>query len=421
MNTMEMKVADLKPHPKNEEIYGANEDVSDLVAKIKKSGRVHTMTVNSKGVVLAGHRRLKACLELGIETVNAEIIDFDTPEEEIEFIVLDNHQREKTVEQKAKEARVLKEVEGKLAEKRMTSGINQYTKSSPVPDSAHPSEKEKLKNNSNTKSAKYKPPVPDSAHQIEAKSNHMPDLAEGSEEEKKGKARDFVAEKVGLRSGHEVDRAITAINKIEELQKAGRVEDAELIRGVLNNRSVSAAEELARNIDIVEIPEEVKLLIQSGKKSSYSYVEQAKQKQKPKEEMKTCKTCGKTFSIHMFYKGRNECKNCCNEKDRERRSGVIKDLFGNPLPYDKELANSQAVKDAIAHLKRDPSKDSNEIDYGMEFKIFKKTLDDYYFANRKFIDGEIFSEMPLEIKNKFQEEVDKMSKYIQLLQMHLED
>lgn len=376
MNTTELKVKDLKPHPKNEEIYGVNEDISDLVKKIKKSGRVHTMTVNSKGIVLAGHRRLKACVELGIETVNAEIVDFDTPEEEIEFIVLDNHQREKTVEQKAKEARTLKEVESKLAEKRMKSGVNQYTKSSPVPDSAHPSEK--------------------------------------------GKARDIVAKNVGLRSGHEVDRAITAVNKIDELKKAGRVEDAELIRGVLNNRSVSAAEELARNIDIVEIPEKEKPLIQSGKKSSYSYVEQAKQKQKPKEETKTCKTCGKTYSIHMFYKGRNECKNCCSAKDSKRRSGVIKDLFGNPLPYDKELVNSQAVKDAIAHLKRDPSKDTNEIDYDMEFKIFKKTLDDYYCVNKKFIDGEIFKDMPLEIKNKFYEEINNLSKYTQLLQMNLE-
>ena len=279
MNTTELKVKDLKPHPKNEEIYGVNEDISDLVKKIKKSGRVHTMTVNSKGIVLAGHRRLKACVELGIETVNAEVVDFDTPEEEVEFIVLDNHQREKTVEQKAKEARVLKEVESKLAEKRMKSGVNQYTKSSPVPDSAHPSEK--------------------------------------------GKARDIVAKNVGLRSGHEVDRAITAVNKIDELKKAGRVEDAELIRGVLNNRSVSAAEELARNIDIIEISEEERPLIQSGKKSSYSYVEQAKQKQKPKEETKICKTCGKTFSTHMFYKGKNECKNCCSEKSQQKNTEYI--------------------------------------------------------------------------------------------------
>lgn len=383
MKTTEMKVADLKPHPKNEEIYGYGEDVSDLVEKIKKSGRVHTMTVNSKGVVLAGHRRLKACMELGIETVKAEIVDFETPEEEIEFIVLDNHQREKTIEQKAKEARILKEVESKLAEIR------------------------KSQNGGDRKSAKYKSQVPDSAHPIVEKDNT-------------GKARDIVAKNVGLRSGHEVDRAIMAVNKIEELRKAGRVEDAELIRGVLNNRSVSAAEELARNIDIVEIPKEEKPLIKSGRKSSYSYVEQAKQKQKSNEDTKTCKTCGKTFSVNMFYKGKNICKNCCSAKDSERRSSVIKDLFGNPLPYDKELANSKEVKDAIAHLKRDPSEDTNEIDYGMEFKLFKITLDDYYFANQKFIDGEVFNGMPTDIKNEFSREVDNLSNYVQLLKTHLE-
>jgi len=373
-----MKVADLKPHPKNEEIYGYGEDVSDLVEKIKKSERVHTMTVNSKGVVLAGHRRLKACLELGIETVNVEVVDFDTPEEEIEFIVLDNHQREKTVEQKAKEARVLKAVEGKLAEIRRRS-------------------------TQNNKTAKKLADTPNSAEQV-----------------KKGEARDIVAKNVGLRSGHEVDRAITAVNKIDELRKAGRIEEAELIRGVLNNRSVSAAEDLARNIDIVEIPKEDKPLVQSGKKSSYSYVEQAKQRQRPKEETKTCKTCGEIFSVHMFYKGRNECKNCCATKDRARHSGVVKDLFGNPLPYDKELANSQSVKDAIAHLKRDPSKDTNTIDYNMEFKLFKITLDDYYLANKKFIDGEVFNEMPIEVKNKFSKEVDNLANYVHLLKKHLE-
>lgn len=374
MNKVKMKVADLKPHPKNEEIYGVNEDISDLVEKIRKSGRVHTMTVNSKGIVLAGHRRLKACIELGIETVNVEITDFDTPEEEIEFIVLDNHQREKTVEQKAKEARVLKEVESELAKKRQ-GDRNDI--------------------------------VPNSAQSIEGKDY--------------GKARDKVAKNVGLRSGHEVDRAITAINKIEELRKVGRIEDAELIRGVLNNRSVSAAEELARNIDIVEIPDKEKPLIQSGKKSSYSYVEQAKQKQKPEEKTKICKTCGKSFSVHMFYKGKSECKNCCSEKDSERRSGVIKDLFGNPLPYDKELANSQKVKDAIAFMKRDESEYTNETDYAVELEYFKITLNDYYFANQKFIEGEIFKDMPSEIKNMFNKEVDRLSKYIQLLQMYLDE
>ena len=89
MKIAKMKVVDLVPHPKNEEIYGDNEDVSDLIERIRKSGKVHTLTVTSKGIILAGHRRRKACMELGWKEVNVEIRDFDTPEEEIEFIIDD--------------------------------------------------------------------------------------------------------------------------------------------------------------------------------------------------------------------------------------------------------------------------------------------------------------------------------------------
>ena len=114
------------------------------------------------------------CMELGIEEVNVEVVDLGSPEEEIRYLVLNNKQRDKTNEQKAKEAKALKEVESKLALERMTSGINQYTKNSPVANSPHPSNK--------------------------------------------GKARDIVAKNVGFRSGRETERAIKAIDKIEELE-----------------------------------------------------------------------------------------------------------------------------------------------------------------------------------------------------------
>lgn len=372
-----MKVVDLIPHPKNEEIYGNNEDVSDLVEKIKRSRNVHTLTVNSKGVVLAGHRRRKACMELGWKEVNVVIMDFDTPEEEIEFIIDDNSTREKTKEQKSREAKELKRVETVLAEKRKI-----------------------VTQNNNT-------------------ARKLAEVADSPRQDEQGKARDIVASKLKFTSGREVDRAIATIDIIDNLEVKGRNEDADLIRGVLNNRSVSAAEELARNIDIVEIPEEDKQLIKSGRKSSYSYVEQAKQKQKPKEETKVCKTCGKELSIDMFRLGRNECKDCCNEKDKVRRSGIFRDTLGNVMTYDKSIANSKEMEEAIAFLKRDETQDSDEVDYNMEFQYFQLTLNNYYFANKKFIDGDIFKDMPLEIKNMFKEEVNKLSDYIQLLQMHL--
>lgn len=382
MKISKMKVIDLMPHPKNEEIYGSNEDVSDLVEKIHKSGRVHTLTVNSKGVILAGHRRRKACMELGWKEVDVEIIDFNTPEEEIEFLINDNATRDKTKEQKSREARELKKAETSLAEKRLsTLGA--------------------------TGGRGNKKGVADSPR--------------GLNQDEQGKARDIVASKLKFASGREVDRAIATVDIIDNLEEEGRQEDAELIRGVLNNRSISSAEELARNIDIVKIPEREKELVKSGKKSPLSYVEKAKQEQKPQEETRVCRTCGKELPASMFRPGRNECKDCCNEKNRNRNSGIFRDTMGNVMNYDKSIANSREMKEAIAFMKRGDSEYGHETDYGMEFEYFKVTLNDYYFANQKFIDGGIFKDMPSDIKNKFVKEVDKLSDYIQLLKMHLKE
>jgi len=241
-----MKVMDLRPHPKNAEIYGYNEDISDLVEKIRRSKKVHTLTVNSDGYILAGNSRHKACIELGISEVNVEIIDFETPEEEIEYIINDNATREKTVEQKSREAKALKEVETFLARKRQatsTGGSNPQL---------------------------------------------TPVSAEAVGQTEQGESRNIVAKKVGLRSGHEVDRAITTVKIIDKLENEGRTEEADLVRAVLNKRSVSTAEELAKNIDKVDIPEDDIELIKMGRKSPYSYIESAKKKDKvpetPKQE-----------------------------------------------------------------------------------------------------------------------------------------
>lgn len=250
MKATKMKIADLKPHPKNAEIYGYNEDVSDLVEKIRRSKKVHTMTVNSKGYILAGNSRYKACIELGIGEVNVEVIDFETPEEEIEYIINDNATREKTVEQKSREAKALKEVESALALKRKSifgkvGRDIQLTGDMPV-----------------------------SAH------------AHNSELCIQGTSRDAVSKKVGLRSGHEVDRAITTIKIIDKLENEGRTEEADLVRAVLNKRSVSTAEELAKNIDKVDIPKDDIELIKMGRKSPYSYIESAKKKDKEPDASK---------------------------------------------------------------------------------------------------------------------------------------
>lgn len=268
-----MRISDLKPHPKNEEIYGKNEDISDLVEKIKRSGQVHTLVVTSKGIVLAGHRRLRACEELGIEEVDVEVVDFDTPEQEIEYLIDNNATREKTNEQKAREAVVLKQTLSVLAEKRKKSKLKQ--------------------NRSVNSSLDFMirgdvTDVPNSAPRNDQLTD-TPNLAERGEDDFViGKTREVVAKRVGLKSGHEVDRAIKTIKKVDEFKKEGRDEDAKLVTDVMNNRSISAAENLAKNIDNIRLSEEEKEEIRSGRKSPNSYIrknEKKEEQQKLEEKL----------------------------------------------------------------------------------------------------------------------------------------
>ena len=245
-----MKVSELKSHPKNIEIYGANEDVTDLAEKIKRSGQVHTLTVTSKGIILAWHRRAKVCELLNIEEVDVEIRDFDTYEQEIEFIIDNNATREKSIEQKAREARELKKAIEAIAEKRKLS---------------------KLKQNQATDVPKMAPRTMDDSDvpNLAARGTKNTDVPEMAprDNEKQGRTRDIIAPIVGFKSGQEVDRAIKAVDKIDALTEQGRVEDANLLRGVLNKRNPSAAESLVKVIDKVDIPEDDRKDIQAGKKS----------------------------------------------------------------------------------------------------------------------------------------------------------
>lgn len=130
--------------------------------------------------ILAGHRRRKVCILLGIKSVDVEIRDFDSEEEEVEFIIDNNATREKTAEQKSREAKDLKEVESVLALKRKSIGGKGGFKDVPV-----------------------------SAHLSIEKQN---------QEQEQGRSRDVVAQKVGLKSGREVDRAIRASTSIISLR-----------------------------------------------------------------------------------------------------------------------------------------------------------------------------------------------------------
>lgn len=207
---VQKKISELKPHPRNEEIYGYNEDVSDLVEKIRKSGIVTTLTITDDNVIIAGNRRWKSCKQLVSEgdtrfcQVKCEVKDFETEWDALEYLVINNDTRIKTMEQKAREAQTLLETEREKAEKRRLAT---------------------LKQNSST------------------------EVAEPPPRENVGKTRDVVAKKLHMKSGREVERAVKSVKTIDKLKSEGRDDDAKLIADVLNNRSVSTASELSSCID----------------------------------------------------------------------------------------------------------------------------------------------------------------------------
>ena len=236
------KISELKPHPLNEEIYGENESVDELVATMRKSGIVTIMTITDDNVIIAGHRRWKSCKQLVAEgdkrfcEVNCEVKEFDNEWEELEYLVIDNNSRDKTMEQKAREAQLLIKVEKEKAEKRRLSNLKQNNISS----------------------------------------TEVPEMAQ----REKGKTRDIVAKKLKMKSGHEVERAVKSVETIDKLTETGRKDDAELIRDTLNNTSASTASELSYHID--ELTEDEKQAIRDKKMSAYKVVSKYATKRVPK-------------------------------------------------------------------------------------------------------------------------------------------
>lgn len=228
---VQKKISELKPHPLNEEIYGYNEDVSELVEKIRKSGVVTTLTITDDDVIIAGNRRWKSCKQLVSEgdtrfcQVKCEVKDFETEWDALEYLVINNDTRIKTMEQKAREAQMLLEVERGKAKERMSIGGQ---------------------GGFNIEGVAELPPL------------------------NMGKSRDMVAKKLHMKSGREVERAIKSVETIDKLKSEGRSEDAKLITDVLNNRSVSTASELSSHID--DLTEEEKQAIRDKKISAYKAI-----------------------------------------------------------------------------------------------------------------------------------------------------
>lgn len=258
----------LKPHPRNYQIYGENEDVSELVKLISESRWVKRLVVTPCGTIISGHRRWKAALFLGLETVAVEVKQFPDQTAELEALLLENVSRFKTIEQKVREANAWKDVEAHKARLRQLSSLKQG-----------------------------------SASPVQA---NLP-------EREKGQTRDLITQRVGLRARN-YEKAARVVEIIDEQTALGNSSYAQVLRQVLNEQSVDAAHQIVKK----PTEEQAKILAvlasnqaQTTKEAFALLQQQSRECQGEHEEMPhtfgvspscwNCQNRGELIANHGFY------------------------------------------------------------------------------------------------------------------------
>jgi protein gp37/ParB-like chromosome segregation protein Spo0J len=188
----------LRPHPRNEAIYGDDAD-EELVASVRERGVLVPLLVTHDGLIIAGHRRWTAARRAGLGEV--PVVEFGSRDEVdiLEALVESNRQRIKTNEQAAREFEVLREIEHERGLARQRA-LARSGRRSQVPANL---------------------PEPD------------------------GEARVLAAQKLG-RKARTMEKAAAVVHAIDDLQAQGDVEHATELRSTLNGKSVDRAYQHAR-------------------------------------------------------------------------------------------------------------------------------------------------------------------------------
>ena len=95
---MEIDVAVVRPNPYQPRLRFNAKAFEELKNSVREKGLIQPITVrrvNSQYELIAGERRLRAAMEVGINKIPAYIIDVNSKEEMLELALIENVQREK--------------------------------------------------------------------------------------------------------------------------------------------------------------------------------------------------------------------------------------------------------------------------------------------------------------------------------------
>jgi len=115
----EIQTDSLTPHPKNIELYGKNQSISDILPLVEEHGIKRHLIIDQHNQIVDGVRRWLCAVHLGIETVLCETKEYESDEEIVQDILIYNRYRIKTPRQIFLESRELKRIEIEKARRRM--------------------------------------------------------------------------------------------------------------------------------------------------------------------------------------------------------------------------------------------------------------------------------------------------------------
>jgi ParB family chromosome partitioning protein len=110
----QINVSEVRPNPYQPRMKFDEQALSELKVSIKQKGLIQPITVrkiNSHYELIAGERRLRAAVEVGLKKIPAYIIKVESKEEMLEMALVENVQREKLnpIEQANAYQRLMKE------------------------------------------------------------------------------------------------------------------------------------------------------------------------------------------------------------------------------------------------------------------------------------------------------------------------
>jgi ParB-like chromosome segregation protein Spo0J len=228
----EVSIHLLQPHPRNVEIYGLNEDISELARKIEEKGKFdYHIVVTQHNRIISGHRRWQAAKHLKWSTVPIERRTYVSELEELEALLIANVYRDKTTAQRTREYEVWLEIyKERNKEKQESQG--EYGK-----DGGRISKLEEIKQRNGQKAEDH---VTLQANLPEGLGTQNPNKRKNtSKPQSSSQSRDQAANDAGLKA-RTADKSVKVLARIKDLQQKGMTEVAKTLEAELN-RSVDAA------------------------------------------------------------------------------------------------------------------------------------------------------------------------------------